>query len=344
MIRCSECGYKNSPVYHYCGVCGAVLHPASKKEVAPAKPAAPAPPAAHSPTPPPPPAPSPTRASKSDLPVTAGMSFLGLSNSPSSSSPDYLLDDEDAERSVAWGRILLVLILVGAAGGLGWQYYRGGYPFAPQAAAPAAVAPATTATSAPEGTSTNSPSPASETPTPGATPAPAEPQTSVPAAASETTPPAEAKPETAAETKPTPAAESAKPEPAKNTEVATVVKKPPVRTKAPAPAPGPPMPPGESLFIQGQRYLYGTGGVQQNCDLALKSLTLAAARSHPRAQSTLGTMYSTGHCVPRDLPSAYKWFAKALHSDPNNTRLEQDLSVVWRQMTPGEKQLATQSD
>jgi len=90
--------------------------------------------------------------------------------------------------------------------------------------------------------------------------------------------------------------------------------------------------------------LYGTGGVQPNCDLALKSLLAAASRAHPRAQSTLGTMYSTGHCVTRDLPSAYKWFAKALHSDPSNVRLEQDLSVVWRQMTPGERQMAMQAD
>src|SRR5690242_5916645 len=130
MIRCTQCGYKNSPVYHYCGVCGAVLQ--ASKEETPPKPtvvtSAPVTtPVASAPAPPPPaasaPAPPPPRSERGDLPVSSGMSFLGLSDSPSSSSPSYLLDDEEeAERSVAWGRILFVLILLGAAGGLGWQY------------------------------------------------------------------------------------------------------------------------------------------------------------------------------------------------------------------------------
>ncbi len=349
MIRCTQCGYKNSPVYHYCGVCGAVLQAAAKEEAA--KPVAPAPvPTAAPPPPPPaPPAPPPSRHAKSDLPVTAGMSFLGLSDAPSSRSPSYLLDDEeDGERSVAWGRIFIVLILLAAAGGLGWQYYRGAYPFGPRAQAPAAAAPATTPASAPEESSTSTaatsaPKPSSETPVPEASTTPAEPAASAPASTPESTPPPETKAETPAKAEPAAPAETAQPAPEK-TAVAKVEKTPPVRAKTPAPAPEPPVPPGESLYIQGQRYLYGTGGVKANCDLALKSLLSAASRSHARAQSTLGTMYSTGHCVTRDLPSAYRWFAKALHSDPNNTRLEQDLSVVWRQMTPGEKQLATKAD
>jgi hypothetical protein len=332
-----------------------VLHPA--KEEAPAKPAPPAPPIATSPVtepaPPAPSAPTPvstssTRTSRSDLPVTGGMSFLGLSDASGSSSPSYLLDDEeDAERSVAWGRILLVLVLLGAAGGLGWQYYRGAYPFAPRGATPMAGSPASTSPGATAEPST----PASSSPP--ATPAP-EPSTGTPSEASkapDSTPPSAAatpegpppaEPKTDEAEQP-PAAAATQPA-AEKSDVAKVEKTPPVRAKAPAPAPEPPVPPGESLFIQGQRYLYGTGGVQANCDLAVKSLLAAASRSHTRAQSTLGTMYSTGHCVTRDLPSAYKWFAKALHSEPSNTRLEEDLNVVWRQMTPGERQLATRGD
>jgi TPR repeat protein len=117
----------------------------------------------------------------------------------------------------------------------------------------------------------------------------------------------------------------------------------PVRPKTPQPAPEPAVSPGEALYVQGQRYLYGNG-VAPNCDLALKSLLSSASRQNSKAQSTLGAMYSTGHCVTRDLPTAYRWFAKALHQDPNNTRLEQDLSVVWKQMTPGERQSATKAD
>ena len=52
-------------------------------------------------------------------------------------------------------------------------------------------------------------------------------------------------------------------------------------------------------------------------------------------------MYATGHCVPRDLPSSYRWFALALQADPNNTILEKDLTAVWNQMTAPERQLAT---
>jgi TPR repeat protein len=96
---------------------------------------------------------------------------------------------------------------------------------------------------------------------------------------------------------------------------------------------------GEPLFIQGQRYLYGTG-VRQNCDLAQKSLLMAAENSNIQAQSTLATMYATGHCVPRSLPLAYRWFAKASHLEPSNSRIEQDLEILWQQMTPEEKQIA----
>jgi TPR repeat protein len=54
-------------------------------------------------------------------------------------------------------------------------------------------------------------------------------------------------------------------------------------------------------------------------------------------------MYATGHCVGRDLPTAYRWFARALHQEPQNSRISADLQVLWRQMTPQEKQLATSS-
>jgi len=69
----------------------------------------------------------------------------------------------------------------------------------------------------------------------------------------------------------------------------------------------------------------------------------AAARSNPEAQSTLGTMYATGHCVDRDVISAYRWFAQALQKDPSNTRIQEDLRVLWNEMTPQERQAAVQS-
>ncbi len=102
-----------------------------------------------------------------------------------------------------------------------------------------------------------------------------------------------------------------------------------------------PASPGAALAAQGEKYLYGTG-VPPDCDRAKKSLLAAAQQSNSHAESVLGTMYTTGHCVGRDLPIAYRWFAKALHGDPNNQRLTDDLESLWRQMTPGEKQFALQ--
>ena len=45
-------------------------------------------------------------------------------------------------------------------------------------------------------------------------------------------------------------------------------------------------------------------------------------------------MYATGHCVGRDLPTAYRWFARALHQEPQNSRISADLQVLWRVIIP----------
>lgn len=95
----------------------------------------------------------------------------------------------------------------------------------------------------------------------------------------------------------------------------------------------------ESPAAQGEKYLYGTD-VPQDCALARKNLAIAADRKNSRALTLMGTMYATGHCAPRDLPTAYGWFAQALRTDPSNRRIEDDLSLIWKQMTPSEKQLA----
>jgi len=97
---------------------------------------------------------------------------------------------------------------------------------------------------------------------------------------------------------------------------------------------------GDAAFRQGEAYLYGRG-VHENCDEAVKYLKAASAKSSAKARSAFGTMYATGHCVPRDLPTSYGWFAMALRLDPNNQILEKDLNAVWSQMTPPERQMAT---
>jgi hypothetical protein len=105
-------------------------------------------------------------------------------------------------------------------------------------------------------------------------------------------------------------------------------------------APAASNPAEDSLYLEGQKYLYGGHGVRQNCALAQQNLLAAAKNDNSKAESTLGTMYATGHCVPRDIPLAYRWFARALHADPRNTRLEKDAEIMWNQMTPPERQLA----
>lgn len=97
---------------------------------------------------------------------------------------------------------------------------------------------------------------------------------------------------------------------------------------------------GDAAFRRGEAYLYGRG-VRGNCDEAVKNLKMASAQSNAKARSTFGTMYATGHCVPRDLPTSYLWFALALRVDPTNQILEKDLNAIWNQMTPPERQQAT---
>jgi len=98
----------------------------------------------------------------------------------------------------------------------------------------------------------------------------------------------------------------------------------------------------DALVAAGEKYLYGDGAAE-NCGLAQKNLQAAAAHSNARALSMLGAMSATGHCSNRDLPTAYKYFAKALRQDPGNGRIQRDLEVLWRQMNANERQAATRN-
>jgi hypothetical protein len=90
---------------------------------------------------------------------------------------------------------------------------------------------------------------------------------------------------------------------------------------------------------EAERYIYGRG-IRQDCDHGLHLLKPAAEQSNPKAMISLGALYSTGTCTPRDLPTAYRWFAMALHKQPDNQALQDDLQKLWSQMTPPERQLA----
>jgi TPR repeat protein len=99
---------------------------------------------------------------------------------------------------------------------------------------------------------------------------------------------------------------------------------------------------GDGDYRKGEAYLYGRGAAE-DCDNAVKYLKSSSAQQNAKARSTFGTMYATGHCVPRDLPTSYRWFALALQADPNNQILEKDLTAVWNQLTPPERQAAARA-
>jgi TPR repeat protein len=90
---------------------------------------------------------------------------------------------------------------------------------------------------------------------------------------------------------------------------------------------------------EAERYIYGRG-VGQDCERGLRLLKPSAQQANPNAMISLGALYSTGTCTPRDLPTAYRWFALALHKQPDNQALQNDLQKLWSQMTQPERQLA----
>jgi hypothetical protein len=88
-----------------------------------------------------------------------------------------------------------------------------------------------------------------------------------------------------------------------------------------------------------QKYIYGRG-VAQDCDRGLRLLKPQANKANPKAMIEMGALYSAGLCTPRDLPTAYRWFAMALRKEPENTSIQTDLSKLWGEMTQPERQLA----
>ena len=110
-----------------------------------------------------------------------------------------------------------------------------------------------------------------------------------------------------------------------------------VAHEKPAAAIKPPKP--VDTVAEAQKYLYGKG-VPQNCDRGLRILKPAANESNPKAMIEMGALYSAGLCTPRDLPTAYRWFAMALRKDPDNQSVQTDLQKLWGEMTQPERQLA----
>jgi len=113
-------------------------------------------------------------------------------------------------------------------------------------------------------------------------------------------------------------------------------------SRPPSPAPSTNRRSGDALGSEGEKYLYGDG-VPSDCERARKDLLAAARHLSARAQSDLGTMYATGHCATRDLPLAYRWFARAQRQSPvGRQTIAEDMKGLWEQMSPEERRLAVQ--
>ena len=333
-IKCDQCGYENSENYRFCGMCGAMLHAPKVAEPEPQRPPAP-----------------PVRTA----PPVSGPSFLGLDSEKSKDDVTYLLEDEEVGSGRGRMVVALVILFI-AAGVLVWRYRDAAYGwFQKQATGgevvnSAPVASGSTGTPPIGGGVATGPSPSeplAATTQAGPSQGPPPP---LPSADEAHTTSGEAA-HSAAKPTPPPVQESAPAEPkATPAEAkATPVPKP----LAPTPKQAAPADNGsdqasaatagsDRLVSEGEKYLYGNG-VPEDCHRAQKDLQKAASQASSKAMSILATMYATGHCVNPDLPNAYRWFAKAMHQDPSNPRLQQNLEVLWRQMSPAERQIAMQN-
>jgi hypothetical protein len=312
----------------------------------------------------------PREARSSSPPVITGHSFLGLSspgpavdrhaeNDPlrPSSNLDYLLEDEEEEPRRGWGKLVLIVVALALAVGFGYLHFKQtGFdgltagdkkPAAAKPAADAAPGVDSGGSAAPAASDNTVPATAAGgAGTPAATGAAASPAQAAPAPAQSApaqttappaqTAPAQAGPSQAAPGDPNlPAASTSSPAAAPDNPAPTAQVPPPAPKAAPKPAPARPIDP----VTNAERYIYGRG-VRQDCDHGLRLLKPPAEQSNAKAMILLGALYSTGTCAPRDLPTAYRWFALALHKEPDNQALQDDLQKLWSQMTPPERQLA----
>ncbi|MFZ0759228.1 MAG: zinc-ribbon domain-containing protein [Candidatus Sulfotelmatobacter sp.] len=122
--------------------------------------------------------------------------------------------------------------------------------------------------------------------------------------------------------------------PAEAPAVAQPVTRKPAIARPSAPKPVDPV-------TEAERYINGQG-VRQDCGRGMRLLKTAAAQSNAKALISMGMLYTTGTCTPRDLPTAYRWLALALHKEPDNQALQDDLQKLWSQMTEPERQVAIQ--
>jgi hypothetical protein len=359
LLRCPYCGNENPDDHRFCGMCGKTLpEPGDATVLTDDEPAG-----RHDPEPP---APAPA--------YTGGIFNLGAP-AEHTRNLDYLLEDDEEPKSHK-GLLFLGIVAVALVGGLGYLRFRNtGIPFLKsgatnsQSSTPAAsgagdasieLSPATPSNTAaspapapspvPAAPSNPPPSPAVDNTTAAASQgaAPAQPAASSPTTSStpannggsSTSPDSNtvtAPPATSASDSTPPALATDKP--AEASAPAAAAPAPPAKPKA-ATKPAPKPAPKSEAVTLGEQYIYGRGGVAQNCEKGLRYIKPAADQSNAKAMITMGALYATGHCLSRDLPTAYRYFALALRNDPDNGPLRENAESVWKQMTAEERKQA----
>jgi len=90
------------------------------------------------------------------------------------------------------------------------------------------------------------------------------------------------------------------------------------------------------VLVRAQQYLQGKG-VPQNCEQGLVYLRAAALKNDPQAAVQMSALYASGHCVHQDRVTAYRWLSSAREQQPYDQWIQQNLDVLWGQMSPQER-------
>ena len=367
-MRCPRCGNENPDANRFCGMCGATLlsaPPLPPRKTAPIS-AVPAPEVAA----PRPHIVEPVRAEASEAkasPAISAPSILGL-NEPApakranlSLEPhapdtprnlDYLLEDDEAPRRMRGGtKFVLILLALALAAGLGylrWKKDPKAFGWLNPTHKPAVSTPTSNAndTAAPAATgSTEDGKPSASSQPAQATPSSAD---SKPPNSNTGNPNSDTSANPSAPTTPAPSPVSTSAAPATtgsattaSTDATKTADQPKSSDDQPTATPSAPAKPVRTIdpIAESEKYLYGRG-VHQDCDRGLRLLKPAANQGNPKATMEMGSLYSNGTCVPRDMPTAYRWYAVTLRKEPDNQAAQAELQKLWGEMTQPERQLA----
>ena len=292
-------------------------------------------------------------------------SSAGLDSSRTSGNLDYLLEDDEEPKSGGAGKIVAILVALALVAGLGYLRWRtGGFAWLMGSKKPA-VSDSGTAVSDSSAPSSAGATPDASPAASGISPAPAQtstqpssgPDAANPAATPTSAPGAGGSPGTDAVT-PANKDDSAKGGSAIASKKTAAAKdgsapdsdasgdsdeesaKAPVEAPKPKPTAKPTPARPVDAVVEAEKYIYGRGGMKQDCERGMKMLRPQAEHSNVKAMSSLGVLYSAGLCTPRDLPTSYRWIALALRKEPDNQALKDNLQKLRSEMTQPERQLA----